>query len=53
MGRREERRSIVRFSMGTVFYAATIGLSFASAGAALAVQFGLALYYLFEQVRSS
>jgi uncharacterized membrane protein len=48
----DEWRSIGRFSIGTFLYAATIGLSFASAGAALAVQFGLALYYLFEQVRS-
>ena len=52
MGAREERLSIVRFSMGTFFYAATIGLSFVSAGAALAIQFALALYYLFEQVRA-
>jgi len=51
MGRREEWRSIARFSVGTFLYAATIGIAFASAGAALAVQFGLALYYLFEQVR--
>jgi uncharacterized membrane protein len=51
MGRRAEWRSIARFSMGTVWYAATIGISYASAGAALAVQFALALYYLFEQVR--
>jgi uncharacterized membrane protein len=49
---RDELRSIVRFSMGTVWYAGTIGISFASAGAALAIQFGLALYYLFEQVRA-
>jgi uncharacterized membrane protein len=52
MGRREEWRSIGRFSVGTFLYAATIGISFASAGAALAVQFGLALYYLFEQIRA-
>jgi uncharacterized membrane protein len=51
-GPREEWRSIARFSAGTFLYAGTIGLSFASAGAALAVQFALALYYLFEQVRS-
>jgi uncharacterized membrane protein len=48
---RDEWRSIGRFSVGTFLYAATIGISFISAGAALAVQFGLALYYLFEQVR--
>jgi uncharacterized membrane protein len=52
LGRREEWRSIARFSAGTFLYAGTIGLSFASAGAALAVQFAIALYYLFEQVRS-
>lgn len=51
LGRRAEWRSIARFSLGSLLYAATIGLSFASAGAALAVQFALALYYLFEQVR--
>jgi uncharacterized membrane protein len=49
---REEWRSIARFSVGTFLYAATIGISFASAGAALAVQFALALYYLFEQLGS-
>ncbi|MDT4943218.1 MAG: potassium channel family protein [Pseudonocardiales bacterium] len=51
-GPREEWRSIGRFSVGTLLYAATIGISFVSAGAALAIQFALALYYLFEQVRS-
>jgi uncharacterized membrane protein len=50
MSSRDEWRTIGRFSVGTFVYAATIGLSFASAGAALAVQFGLALYYLFEQL---
>jgi uncharacterized membrane protein len=52
LGQRAERASIVRFSVGTFLYGATIGIAFASAGAALAVQFALALYYLFEQVRS-
>lgn len=51
MGRQAEWRSIGRFSVGTLLYAATIGISFASPGAALGVQFALALYYLFEQVR--
>ena len=32
----------MRFSAGTVFYAATIGISFIEPGAALAVQFALA-----------
>jgi uncharacterized membrane protein len=49
---RDEWRSIARFSIGTFLYLATIGIAFASAAAALAVQFALALYYLFEQVRS-
>jgi uncharacterized membrane protein len=47
-----ERASILRFSVGTFVYAATIGLSFVSAPVTLAVQFLLALYYAFEQVRS-
>jgi uncharacterized membrane protein len=52
LGPGQEWRSILRFSVGTFLYAATIGLSFLSPGAALAVQFALALYYLLEQVRS-
>ena len=51
LGRQEEWRSIARFSVGAFIYAATIGLAFVSAGLALAVQFLLAVYYLFEQVR--
>src|SRR4051812_26179129 len=47
---REERRVIWRFSVGVLLYGATILLSFLSPMAALAVQFGLALYYLFEQI---
>jgi len=43
-------RSIGRFSVGTLIYAATIGLSFLSAPVTLAVQFVIALYYAFEQV---
>ena len=50
LGRRQQWQTIARFSVGTVAYAATIGLSFLSPGAALAVQFLLALYYLFEQL---
>jgi uncharacterized membrane protein len=49
---RDERLAIARFSVGTFLYAATIGLAFVSAIAALAVQFALALYYLFEQLAS-
>ena len=52
LDRAAERRAILRFSIGTVFYAVTIGISFASAGAALAVQFALAAYYGYEQVRA-
>lgn len=51
--RRAEWRSIGRFSVGTFLYAATIGIAFLAPGAALAIQFGLALYYLFEQVRGA
>jgi uncharacterized membrane protein len=51
LSRRDEWRAIGRFSVGTLLYAATIGIAFASAGAALAVQFALALYYLFENIR--
>jgi uncharacterized membrane protein len=49
---RDEWHSIGRFSVGTLLYTATIGISFVSPGAALAIQFALAMYYLFEQVRS-
>ena len=52
LGPKEEWRSIARFSVGTFLYGATIGISFLSPGVALGIQFALALYYLFEQVRS-
>ncbi|MEV0288404.1 MULTISPECIES: TMEM175 family protein [unclassified Kribbella] len=48
----QQRRSVLRFSVGTLFYALTIGLSFVSAPLTLLVQFLLALYYGFEQVRA-
>ena len=48
----QERASILRFSVGTFVYAATIGIAFISPELALALQFLLALYYLFEQLRS-
>jgi uncharacterized membrane protein len=48
--RAAEWRSIRRFSVGTLFYAITIGVAFLAPFVALAMQFGLALYYLFEQV---
>jgi uncharacterized membrane protein len=50
MSNREQWRSIARFSVGTLIYAATIGLSFVSAPLTLAVQFLIAAYYAFEQV---
>jgi len=50
MARRAEWAAIGRFSVGTFVYAATIGLAFAYAPAALAVQFLLAVYYAFEQI---
>jgi hypothetical protein len=48
-----ERQAIVRFAMGTLVYAATIGISFLSPGAALAIHFVVAAYYVFEQVAAS
>jgi uncharacterized membrane protein len=48
--RRAEWAAVGRFSVGTFVYAATIGLAFVYAPAALAVQFLLALYYAFEQI---
>lgn len=52
MGRSEQNRSIFRFSVGPVVYAATIGLAFWSAPATLAVQLLIAGYYALEQVRA-
>jgi uncharacterized membrane protein len=52
MTRSEQRRSVLRYSAGTVVYAATIGLSFISAPLTLLIQFLLALYYGFEQLRT-
>jgi uncharacterized membrane protein len=51
MTEQQEWASIARFSVGTFVYAATIGIAFLSPGVALALQFLLALYYLFEQLR--
>ncbi|QNE20442.1 DUF1211 domain-containing protein [Kribbella qitaiheensis] len=48
----EERKSVLRYSIGTAFYAACIGLSFISAPLTLLVQFLLAAYYGFEQLRT-
>ncbi len=50
MDPRDERRSLIRFSSGTVVYALTVGLAFVSAPVTLAVQFLIAAYYAFEQV---
>lgn len=52
LDRAQQRRSVLRFSIGTVFYAATIGLSFVSAPLTLLVQFLLAAYYGFEQLQT-
>jgi uncharacterized membrane protein len=52
MTRAQQRRSVLRFSVGTLIYAATIGLSFISAPLTLLVQFLLAVYYGFEQLRT-
>jgi uncharacterized membrane protein len=48
-----ERQAIVRFAVGTLVYAATIGISFLSPGTALAIQFLVAAYYVFEQTAAS
>ena len=51
MTERQEWATIARFSVGTFIYAATVAIAFLSPGVALALQFLLALYYLFEQLR--
>jgi len=48
--RRAEWAAVIRFSVGTVVYAATIGIAYVSATAAPAIQFLLAGYYAFEQI---
>jgi len=52
MSKAEVRKSLLRYSMGTVVYGACIGISFVSAQVTLLIVFLLALYYGFEQVRS-
>jgi uncharacterized membrane protein len=52
MDKAEQRKSVLRYSVGTVIYAATIGLSFVSAPLTLLVVFLLACYYGFEQLRA-
>jgi uncharacterized membrane protein len=44
------RAALRRFGVGNVFYLATIGLSFVSAIATLAVHGALAIYYCFDQL---
>ncbi|MFD7154023.1 TMEM175 family protein [Kribbella sp. NPDC059898] len=52
MSKAQIRKSLLRYSVGTVIYAATIGLSFVSPQLTLVIVFLLALYYGFEQVRT-
>jgi len=52
MNKAQMRKSLIRYSFGSVIYAATIGLSFISAQATLLVVFLLAVYYGFEQIRT-
>ena len=52
LNRAQQRRSVLWFSVGTVIYAATIGLSFVSPPITLLVQFLLAVYYGFEHLRT-
>jgi uncharacterized membrane protein len=47
---RASRLALRRFSVGNVFYLATIGLSFVNATATLAVHGALAIYYCFDQL---
>jgi uncharacterized membrane protein len=47
------RGALRRFGIGNVFYLATIGLAFVSAIATLAVHAALALYYSFDQLKTS
>jgi uncharacterized membrane protein len=50
MDKAQVRRSLIRYSFGTVIYAACIGVSFISAQVTLLIVFLLALYYGFEQI---
>lgn len=52
MSKAEVRKSLLRYSMGTVVYGACIGIAFVSAQLTLLIVFLLALYYGFEQVRT-
>jgi uncharacterized membrane protein len=52
MTKTQIRKSMIRWSFGTVIYAATIGLSFLSPELTLLAVFLLALYYAFEQVKT-
>jgi uncharacterized membrane protein len=50
LDRKASRAAFRRFGLGNIFYLATIGLSFVSAIATLAVHAALALYYCFDQL---
>ena len=50
MTKTQVRRSLIRYSFGTVIYAVCIGVSFISAQVTLLIVFLLALYYGFEQI---
>jgi len=50
LGRAESVATLRRFGAGSVVYAATVGLSFVSAVATLAVHGAIALYYCFDQL---
>ncbi|WP_166678285.1 TMEM175 family protein [Kribbella kalugense] len=52
MNKSQVRKSLIRYSFGTVIYAACIGVSFISAQVTLLIVFLLALYYGFEQIRT-
>jgi uncharacterized membrane protein len=46
------RKSLIRYSFGTVIYGACIAVSFISAQVTLLLVFLLAVYYAFEQIRT-
>jgi hypothetical protein len=50
LSRAESAAALRRFGAGSIVYAATVGLSFVSAVATLAVHGAIALYYCFDQI---
>jgi uncharacterized membrane protein len=52
LDRATERAAIRRFGLGNVVYLATVGLSFLSPIATLAVHGAIAVYYCFDQLRT-